>query len=160
MVSEVGLTMYYSYCCYSLFYLEQTASPNLGHKADSCPQGISIEVRKSVYRCMKNQLVCCQVLSVHMEPDIFLGLVGIMTKKLKEKLSFHTVAIVLTKHRSQQLFVSLGRLMETVTDHQNQTPKRDEQGLLVILKSIFLHILPNFSLNPLQFEKRQGYPGF
>lgn len=45
---------------------------------------------------------CYQVLSV---PGVFLGLVGIMTKKLEKKLSFQTVAVALIKHRSQLLLV-------------------------------------------------------
>lgn len=53
MISEAGLAMCYSYCYYSLFYLETTVSPNLGQKVDSCHKGITTEVRK---RCMKNPL--------------------------------------------------------------------------------------------------------
>lgn len=56
MASEIGLAMYYSYCCYSLLCLETTVSPNLGQKADSCHKGIATEVRKNIYRCMKNPL--------------------------------------------------------------------------------------------------------
>lgn len=44
-----------------------------------------------------------QILSVL---DVFLDSVGIMTKKLKEKLSLQTDAIVLIKHRSQLLLVN------------------------------------------------------
>lgn len=56
MVSEVGLAMCYSCYNYSLFYLETTVSPNLGQKADFCHKGITTEVRKSIYRCMKDPL--------------------------------------------------------------------------------------------------------
>ena len=57
---------------------------------------------------MKNQLtVSIGLLTsafLYKQPDLCLVLAGIIAKRLKEKLSFQTVAVVLIKRKRQLLF--------------------------------------------------------
>lgn len=166
MFSEVGLTirkllllLWY----YSLYYLEKTVLDRSVSKSGAESWLLSQRnYHWSKRQCAQAeawriswlyQLVCWQVLSVYKQPDFCLVLVGIMEKRLKEKLSLQPV--VLIKHKVQLLF-------ERYTDwwwKMLQITRIRHQIKTSWFFFFFFTYSSSFLTKQLQLEKRQGYPG-